>query len=114
MGLDYYCRFLGGGGIELGSGLCPVALGYRVMASAVLSATQSNFGPDRFGALFTFIVTAWGIAGFIAPWIGGAIFDATGIFRDAMVLSLLATSLSAVSILLLKRQDDRMDFLTTR
>jgi len=113
-GLGLLLTLLGGGGIELGVGLCLVALGYGVMASAVPSATQSIFGPDRFAALFAFIFTAWGIAGFIAPWIGGAIFDATGGFRDALVLSLLATSLSAVSILLLKRQVDRMDVMTTR
>lgn len=78
------------------------------------SATESIFGADRFAALFASDFTAWCIAGFIAPWIGGAIFDAIGWGRDALVLSLLATSLSALSILLLKRQVDRMDGMTTR
>ena len=55
-----------GGGIELGAGLCLVALGNGVMASVVPSAMQFIFDLDRFAALFASIFTACGIVGFIA------------------------------------------------
>lgn len=74
-----------------------VALGYGAMASAVPSITSSFFGQKNFTRTFPIVFTAWGAAGLSAPWIAGAIFDATGNFSGAIYLALCA-NLCAVII----------------
>lgn len=85
----------GPGGVGLG--LCLVAAGYGVMASAVPSVTQAVFGPDRFERAFALVFTAWGLAGFLAPWIAGATFDATGGFDRAILIGIAATASGAAT-----------------
>lgn len=76
------------------AGLVLVALGYGIMASAVPALVRARVGAQGFAAAFPRVFTAWGLAGFCAPWAGGALFDATGSFDAALWTALVATGLS--------------------
>lgn len=85
------------GEIILAAGLCLIAAGYGVMASAIPTLTRSIYGPAHFQSSFALIFTAWGLAGFCAPWVAGMIFDATGSFDLAVYLATCAIILSLVA-----------------
>ncbi|WP_298969422.1 hypothetical protein [uncultured Roseobacter sp.] len=67
-----------------------IATGYGIVASTVPVVTRSVFGAAGFQKRFSFIFTAWGVAGFFAPWAGGAMFDASDSFRLPLLISALA------------------------
>ncbi|WP_299859544.1 hypothetical protein [uncultured Roseobacter sp.] len=62
-----------------------VATGYGVVASTVPVMTRAAFGADDFAKRFSVVFSAWGVAGFLAPWAGGVMFD----MRDSFMLPLL-------------------------
>ena len=74
-------------------GLVLVAAGYGLLAAAVPSVTRAAFGAVEFSRKFSLVFTAWGVAGLSAPWISGALFDATGDFRLALLSALGMTLL---------------------
>lgn len=80
-----------------------VAFGYGVMASAVPSITGSLFGQQSFARTFPIIFTAWGAAGLSAPWIAGAVFDATGNFSGAIYAALCANLLAVLIAFILRK-----------
>ncbi|MEM6610310.1 MAG: hypothetical protein AAF689_17245 [Pseudomonadota bacterium] len=75
----------------LGISLIVVALGYGLMAATVPLATTYIFGVDRFQSAFGIIFTAWGLAGFIAPWLAGRLHDIFGSFAPGFALALVAS-----------------------
>lgn len=62
-----------------------VAMGYGIVASTVPVVTRAAFGADEFAKRFSVVFSAWGVAGFLAPWAGGAMFD----MYDSFMLPLL-------------------------
>lgn len=80
-----------------------VGLGYGAMASAVPSITGTLFGQQNFARTFPIVFTAWGVAGLSAPWIAGAIFDATGSFSSAIYLALCANLLAILVAVILRK-----------
>lgn len=81
---------------QISLALILVALGYGAMASAVPLITSSFFGQKNFARTFPIVFTAWGAAGLSAPWIAGAIFDATGSFSGAIYLALCANLFAVI------------------
>lgn len=81
----------------LATAVCLIAGGYGVLASAVPALTRSIYGAAHFQRRFALIFSAWGVAGFCAPWMTGAIFDATGSFDLAVYLALGTTALSGLA-----------------
>jgi hypothetical protein len=91
---------LGRGPGTVGAGVVCVALGYGVTASSVPLATAAAVGPERFPRAFGLVFTAWGLAGFAAPWLAGALFEATGSFATGFAL---AFALTAAALPLIRR-----------
>lgn len=73
-------------------GLFLVATGYGTVAATVPVVTRETFGTALFQRRFAVVFTAWGAAGFLAPWIGGALIDWT----DSFTLPLLCAMLTCV------------------
>lgn len=83
--------------IPLTVGLLLIAGGYGMVASVIPVITRACFAPDEFKARFAVIFTAWGAAGFSAPWVAGALFDVTGTFDLAISTALLIAMLFGVT-----------------
>lgn len=96
-GFGMLLTILGSSGASLATGVCLIAAGYGVLASAIPSLTRAIYEASTFQRRFALIFSAWGVAGFCAPWMTGAIFDATGRFDLAVYLALGATVLSALA-----------------
>ena len=65
--------------------LALVGLSYRLLSGAYLAALGFYYGVHNYGRMLGRLITAWGIAGLLAPWLAGAVFDATGGYRPAVV-----------------------------
>ncbi len=96
-GVGIILTLLDASSTALAAGMCLIAAGYGVLASAVPSLTRAIYGAAMFQRRFALIFSAWGVAGFFAPWITGAIFDATGSFDLAVCLALGATVFTALA-----------------
>lgn len=96
-GLGMILTLVGASSAALAIGVCLIAGGYGVLASAIPSLTRAIYGAEMFQRRFALIFSAWGVAGFCAPWAAGAIFDATGSFDLAVQLAFGAAFLSALA-----------------
>ena len=85
------------------TGLIIVAIGYGAVASTIPALVGAVYGKDEFARVFSYVFSAWGVAGLVAPWLAGVIHDRTGDFQRAVVFALLATFGSMIALLLLKR-----------
>lgn len=74
-------------------GLFLVAMGYGLVASTVPVLTRITFGSLSFQRSFAVIFTAWGLAGFLAPWVGGALYD----LGQSFTLPLICAVFTAVT-----------------
>lgn len=88
----------------LGAGLVLIAGGYGLTASAIPLLTAQKSTPEDFQRQFGIIFTAWGAAGFIAPWLAGRLFDLSGSFLPAFAIAAVTTVLSAGFILWFRRK----------
>ena len=73
------------------AGLVLIAAGYGLVASGIPTLVRALFGAARFGRMFSFIYTAWGVAGLTSPWLAGWIFDRWGDYRFAFMFAMAAT-----------------------
>ena len=78
-------------------GLILIALGYGIVASSVPVLTRVAFGAQRFRRKLALVLTAWGVAGLVAPWAGGALYDQTGSFEGPLWCAVIMVILCAVT-----------------
>ena len=83
--------------LTLGAGLMLIAGGYGLLASAIPMLTAGRTRAADFQQHFGLVFTAWGTAGFIAPWLSGLIFDRYGSFGLAYGIA-AATTLASVAL----------------
>ncbi|MAW54417.1 MAG: hypothetical protein CMM69_02990 [Rhodospirillaceae bacterium] len=72
-----------------------VGLSYGIASGAYPSAVSIFFGVERYGRNLGILITAWGVAGLISPWVGGWLFDRTG---DYVLASTLGAVLAIIGI----------------
>ena len=92
------------GSLMLGLGLVLIAGGYGLTASSIPLLTAHHSEAGSFQRQFGLIFTAWGVAGFVAPWLTGRLFDLRGDFLLAFAVAAVTTLLSAGLILLFRRR----------
>jgi len=80
--------------------LAVVGLSYGLMATGYPVAVHRFYGAERFGSIYGRVFTAWGIAGLIAPFAAGWLFDRTGSYHLALQLATVSAVLSALIALL--------------
>lgn len=78
-----------------------VGLVYGANASFYPISVTFYYGREHLANVFGVLVTAWGLAGLIAPWLSGWIFDATGQYIFSILVAAAAALLSSASTLLL-------------
>jgi len=81
------------------AGLIIVAIGYGATMPALVGAI---YGKERFSRVFSFVFSAWGLAGLLAPWLAGIAHDRTNDFQLAILVALLVTICSVVTLMCLK------------
>lgn len=86
--------------------MCMAGLAYGLTAS-VYPTTMSIFGGRAaYGRNFAIILTAWGVAGLVGPWLGGFMFDLTGDYRVTIEFACVASFLAIINAMRLPRTRD--------
>ncbi len=86
-----------------GVGLVLIAAGYGLMASAIPLVTARAVEPAQFQRAFGIVFTAWGAAGFTAPWLTGLLYDLRGDFSLGYACAAGVTALCLPLIWALRR-----------
>jgi len=63
----------------------------------ITAGAADLFHGQHFGAIAGLLLTGMGIGGVIGPWLGGYIYDVTGSYFSAFVLSMVCFALSAIA-----------------
>lgn len=88
------------------AGLAIVGYCYGALIAVYPVAISDIFSPSAAPRIYGQIFTAWGVAGLIGPWFSGWQFDRTGSYLSAIWV---AIGLSALSIVVLTRQQNRVN-----
>jgi len=72
--------------------------GIGINSPAFTASAADLFGGKNFGSINGLIVMAFGIGGFLSPWLGGKIFDVLGTYIPAFYLVIAALAISAVCV----------------
>lgn len=84
--------------------LALVGLSYGLLSGAYPAALGFYYGVHNYGRMLGRLITAWGVAGLLAPWLAGAVFDATGGYRPAVMLACAAAVVAFLVSIALPRQ----------
>ena len=87
--------------------LVACGLSYGINAVALPVICSRVFGPQKFGAAYGKVFTAWGLGGIVAPWLAGRLYDATGGYRAALIVSSVCLATSGVVGLFLPPESDQ-------
>ena len=90
--------------LTLGAGLILIAGGYGLLASAVPMLTAGRTRTADFQQHYGLVFTAWGAAGFVAPWLSGVIFDRYGDFGLAYGIAAATTLVSVALVWAFRRR----------
>jgi len=76
-----------------------VCFGYGVgfFTPTITAGAADIFHGKHFGAIAGLLLTGMGIGGVIGPWLGGYIYDITGSYFSAFVLSMVCFGLACIS-----------------
>mmetsp|Transcript_49337 Transcript_49337/g.139693 ORF Transcript_49337/g.139693 Transcript_49337/m.139693 type:complete len:144 (+) Transcript_49337:1430-1861(+) len=78
-----------------------MGLTYGMNAVAISVIVSRTVGSSLFSEAYSWVFTAWGAGGVIAPWLAGRLFDLTGGYRAALVVasaSAVAASFAALAL----------------
>jgi MFS family permease len=71
-----------------------LGVAYGAISTLIPAATAEVVRPERFGAAYGRVFSAWGAAGVLGPVVGGWLHEVAGDHRLAFQLSLLSTGLA--------------------
>lgn len=80
---------------------------YGAMFTLFPSTLLQYFGPGSQGANYGLLFTAWGIAGFFGPYLGGMLQARTGSFFVPFVVSAVILGVASVMLMLLKAPEKK-------
>jgi OFA family oxalate/formate antiporter-like MFS transporter len=73
-----------------------VGLGYGGIAGCLPAIVARIYGVHRLASIYGRLFTAWGVAGLLAPYLGGLSFDKDGNFSTAIVAAALAATVASM------------------
>ncbi len=71
--------------------------GAGLYSPAIFVSAADIFHGKNFGVISGLLLTGMGIGGLIGPWIGGYIYDVTGIYDGAFVPCIVCLGLSCIA-----------------
>lgn len=80
------------------AGLALTGFAYGATIAAYPAAIVRRFGAAPAVRIYGAVFTAWGAAGFLAPWFAGRLFDATGNYRTPLLAAAGLALASAVAV----------------
>ena len=75
-----------------------LGLGAGLYAPTSVAAMADIFHGRHFGAIAGVLLTGQGLGGAIGPWLGGHIYDISGSYTTAFVISMVAYGLAAIAL----------------
>lgn len=73
-----------------------VGLGYGCIAGCLPAIVARTYGVRRLASLYGRLFTAWGVAGLVAPYLGGLSFDRDGNYSTAVAAAALAAIVASI------------------
>ena len=89
--------------------LCAAVIGwnYGAMFTLFPATLLSYFGPTAQGSNYGLLFTAWGVAGFCGPYLGGKIQATTGSFFIPFVISACVLAVAVIILMTLKAPEKK-------
>lgn len=81
-----------------------IGFAYGGIIAAYPAAIAKIFGVGDGPRIYGRVFTAWGMAGLLAPWLAGSLFDLTGAYQLALLVAAALGAVSAISTLVLSRR----------
>ncbi len=81
----FFMAKVGGGLVGVGILIAIVLLCYGGGFGVMPSFNADYFGTKYMGEIYGFILTAWGVAGLVGPFIAARVKDATGSYAGALI-----------------------------
>lgn len=75
-------------------------LGAGLYSPTIFAGTADIFHGRRFGAISGLVLTGMGIGGAIGPWLGGYIYDISGSYSNAFILSMVCFVFAWITFLI--------------
>ncbi|MCI0430699.1 MAG: MFS transporter [Rhodospirillales bacterium] len=73
-----------------------VGLGYGCIAGCLPAIVARAYGVRRLASIYGRLFTAWGVAGLVAPYLGGLSFDRDGSYSTAIAAAALAAMVASI------------------
>ncbi len=73
-----------------------VGLGYGCIAGCLPAIVARTYGVRRLASIYGRLFTAWGVAGLLAPYLGGLSFDRDGNYSTAVAAAALAAIVASI------------------
>jgi MFS transporter, OFA family, oxalate/formate antiporter len=73
-----------------------VGLGYGCIAGCLPAIVARIYGVHRLASIYGCLFTAWGVAGLLAPYLGGLSFDIEGNYAMAIAAAVLAAAAASI------------------
>ncbi len=67
-----------------------VGFGFGACFSVYAAQVAAHFGVEHLGKVYPFVFLGYGVAGVAGPWVGGWLYDTTGDYDAALLVSLVA------------------------
>jgi len=80
---------------------------YGAMFTMFPATCLQYFGPAAQGSNYGLLFTAWGLAGFAGPYVGGWLKDSTGTYYMPFIVGAAVVAVSAVIVALVKAPDKK-------
>lgn len=74
-------------GVFVFPGLAATGFAYGAVITIYPAAVSAIYGTGAAVRVYGFVFTAWGLAGLLAPWLAGLLYEASGDYRTALALA---------------------------
>ena len=86
-----------------------IGLGYGATIALYPAITLSYFGPSQMARIYGRVFTAWGVAGLVAPWAAGRLYDLGGDYTTSCLVATGVALIAAATAAMMPRREPRRE-----
>ena len=86
-----------------------IGLGYGATIALYPAITLSYFGPSQMARIYGRVFTAWGVAGLVAPWAAGRLYDLGGDYTTSCLVATGVVLIAAATAAMMPRREPRWE-----